>query len=54
MHLIDYRNGSKFLDSYACANSLNEEQSDQGLHCLSFPLHLLDSFLYGRVTLFEL
>ena len=24
-----------------------EEQSDQGLHCLPFLLHLLDSLLYG-------
>ena len=27
-----------------------EEQSDQGLHCLQFPLHLLDSLLYGRAN----
>ena len=29
---------------------LLEEQSDQGLHCLLFRLHRLDSFLYGRAT----
>ena len=29
---------------------LLEEQSDQGLHCLPFHLHRLDSLLYGRVT----
>ena len=29
---------------------LLEEQSDQGLHCLPFCLHRLDSLLYGRVT----
>ena len=29
---------------------LLEEQSDQGLHCLPFRLHLLDSLLYGRAT----
>ena len=29
---------------------LLEEQSDQGLHCLPFCLHLLDSLLYGRAT----
>ena len=33
----DYRNDPKF-----------EEQSDQGLHCLPFHLHRLDSLLYGR------
>ena len=27
-----------------------EEQSDQGLHCLPFCLHRLDSLLYGRAT----
>ena len=29
---------------------LLEEQSDQGLHCLPFRLHHLDSLLYGRAT----
>ena len=29
---------------------LLEEQSDQGLHCLPFRLHSLDSLLYGRAT----
>ena len=29
---------------------LEEEQSDQGLHCLLFRLHCLDSLLYGRAT----
>ena len=29
---------------------LLEEQSDQGLHCLPFRLHRLDSVLYGRAT----
>ena len=29
---------------------LLEEQSDQGLHCLPFLLHCLDSLLYGRAT----
>ena len=29
---------------------LLEEQSDQGLHCLQFRLHGLDSLLYGRAT----
>ena len=32
---------------------LLEEQSDQGLHCLPFRLHRLDSLLYGRATLFK-
>ena len=29
---------------------LLEEQSDQGLHYLPFPLHRLDSLLYGTAT----
>ena len=43
-------------DRYAWVNSadpdqlLLEEQSDQGLHCLPFRLHCLDSLLYGRAT----
>ena len=32
---------------------LLEEQSDQGLHCLLFRLHLLDALLYGKATLFK-
>ena len=32
---------------------LFEEQSDQGLHCLPFRLHRLDSLLYSRATLFK-
>ena len=43
-----------------CANSADpdqtapQEQSDQGLHCLPFRLHRLDSLLYGRATQFKL
>ena len=33
---------------------LLEGQSDQGLHCLQFPLHLLDASLYGKAALFQL
>ena len=29
---------------------LLEEQSDQGLHCLPFRLHRLNSLIYGRAT----
>ena len=54
---VTYRNGPKFPNRYAWANSADpdqtaprEEQSDQGLHCLPFHLHHLDSLLYGRAT----
>ena len=33
---------------------LLEEQSDQGLHCLPFRLHRLDSLVYGKATQFKL
>ena len=29
---------------------LLKEQSDQGLHCLPFCLHRLDSLVYGKAT----
>ena len=32
---------------------LEEEQSDQGLHCLPFGLHRLDSLLYSSATKFK-
>ena len=32
---------------------LLEEQSDQGLHCLQFHLHLLEALLYGNASLFK-
>ena len=52
-----YRNDSKFSNRYARANSADpdqtEEQSDQGLHCLPFRLHRLDSLLYGKATQFK-
>ena len=42
-----YRNDPKFSDRYAWASSADP---DQGLHCLLFRLHLLDSLLYGKAT----
>ena len=45
----------EFSDKRVKANSVGpEEQSDQSLHCLSFCLHLLDTLLYGKTTLFKL
>ena len=38
-----YYNDPKFSDRSVWANSADlEEQSDQGLHCLLFHLHLFD------------
>ena len=36
-----YRNDPKFSDRQAWANRADLEQSDQGLHCLQFPLRFL-------------
>ena len=47
---LKYRNDPKFLDLYAWANSADPDQTAQGLHCLQFRLHRLDSLLYGRAT----
>ena len=46
-HITDYRNNPKYLDRYAFANSVNTDQtlenemSDQGLHCYTYS-NLLD------------
>ena len=42
-----YRNDPKFSDRQVWANSAGPD------HCLQFPLHHLDSLLYGRATLFN-
>ena len=48
---MPYRNDPKFSDRYAWANSADPDQTaPQGLHCLPFRLHRLDSLLYGRAT----
>ena len=38
-----YRDDPKFSDRYAWANSVDPDQTAQGLHCLPFRLHCLDS-----------
>ena len=30
-----------------------KEQSDQGLHCSPFSLHILEALLYGKTTFFK-
>ena len=47
---LTYHNDPKFSVVQTQIRLLLEEQSDQGLHCLQFPLHRLDSLLYGRAT----
>ena len=43
---MTYRNVPKCSDRQVWANSADlEEQSNQGLHCLQFPLHPLDSLV---------
>ena len=56
-----YRNDPKFSDRQVWANSadrdqtapLGAEQSDPGIHCLLFNLHLLETFLYCKTNLLE-
>ena len=56
-----YRNFPKFSNTQVWANSVDPdqtaprgaEQSDQGLHCLQFPLQLLDALLYRKAILFN-
>ena len=44
----------KYLDRQVLAKSVVlKEQSDQGLHCLSFCLHHFNVLLNGRTTLFQ-
>ena len=55
-----YCNDPKFSDRYVWANSVQtqirlllEEQSDLGLHCWQFRLHLLGALLFGKAILFK-
>ena len=56
MYQLNYRNDPVFLDRQVWANRVDpdqlllEEQSDQGVHCLPFRPHLLDTLLYGKTT----
>ena len=43
---ITRERGTELVKSF----SDRQEQSDQGLHCLPFRLHRLDSLLYDRAT----
>ena len=47
-----YRNDPKFSDRQVRAKSAHlVEQSDQGLHCLLFHLHVFDKIPSGLATL---
>ena len=50
-----YCNDPKFLDRQVWTYIVDPDQTapDQGLHCLPFHLHLLNSFLYVRATVFK-
>ena len=44
-------NDPKYLDKQVWANSPDQEEgTDQGLHWLSFCLHLLDALIFGKQT----
>ena len=50
-----YRDDPKSLDKREWANSVDpdQEQSDQGLHCLPTSLHLLETLLGVKTTMFK-
>ena len=50
---LNYRNDPKFLDRQVWVNSADPDQTDQGLHCLQFPLHLLNALLFSKAILFK-
>ena len=55
---VMYHNYPNFLDRQIWADSVDpdqtaEQQSDQGLPCLPFHLHLFDALLCGKDTLFN-
>ena len=60
MTQIHNHNGPKVFDRQVWAQirlllkerSDLQEQSDQGLHCLPFRLHLVGALLYGKANLF--
>ena len=45
---VKYHDDPKILDRFVL-----EEQSDQGLHCLLFHLHVFDKIPSGLASLFE-
>ena len=50
---VNYRNVPKFSDRQFWANSADTDQTAQGLHCLQFPLRLLDAVLSEKSILFN-
>ena len=51
--ILSFRTGRFKQTMHTQIRLLLEEQSDQGLHCLPFCLHLLDALLYGEAALFK-
>ena len=45
---LQYHDDPKFLDRQVLENSVDPDQSDQGLHCLPFFPHLLDTLLCSK------
>ena len=50
---MEYCNDCKFSDRHVCAFSVDPDQTapGQGLHCLPFHLHYLDTLLCGKSLL---
>ena len=43
----------KFSDRWVMVNSADPDQSDPGIHCLQYLLHLLEAGLFGTTFLFR-
>ena len=46
--ILSFRTGRTGQTVQTQIRLLLQEQSDQGLHCLQFHLHLLEALLYGK------
>ena len=46
--ILSFRTGRPGQTVQTQIRLLLQEQSDQGLHCLQFHLHLLEALLYGK------
>ena len=51
--MLSFRTDKSGQTVYTQTRLLLEEQSDRSQHCLPFCLHLLDTLLCGKATLFE-
>ena len=51
--IVMYCNNPKYSDRQVCANSADPDQPDLDLYCLPLCLRVLDTYVYGKTTLFQ-